>query len=95
MFILTLCLFITLALWGRAMFTYFTCYADTESLYGYVPIVLQSEGALFGIRTTASIYPAITFLVGVMAPSDYGISRTLNVQIQHELADRRTLFKSS
>jgi Na+/melibiose symporter-like transporter len=65
------------------------------SLYGYVPNVLQSEEALFGIRLTASIYPAITFLVGVIALSFYGISRTLNVQIQHELEDRRTLFESS
>ncbi len=35
MFILTLFLFITLALWGSAMFYYFTYYADKDSLFGF------------------------------------------------------------
>ncbi len=43
---------------------------------------------------TASIYPAITFLIGVIALSFYGISRTLNLQIQNELAERRKSFES-
>ena len=62
------------------------------STYGYVPNAVQTESALFGIRMTASIYPAITFLVGVIALSFYSISRTLNVQIQNELAERRKGF---
>jgi Na+/melibiose symporter-like transporter len=41
---------------------------------------------------TASIYPAITFLIGVVSLSFYNISRTLNVQIQDELAERRKNF---
>ncbi len=40
MFVLTLFLFITLALWGSAMFYYFSYYADKESLFGF----LQSLG---------------------------------------------------
>ncbi len=62
------------------------------SMYGYVPNAVQNEQALTGIRMTASIYPAITFLIGVIALSFYGISRSLNVQIQNELAERRKDF---
>lgn len=62
------------------------------SMYGYVPNVVQTQEALFGIRMTASIYPAITFLIGVIALSFYGISRTLNLQIQNELMERRKSF---
>jgi len=47
-----------------------------------------------GIRMTASIYPAITFLIGVVALSFYGISRELNLQIQNELQERRRNFES-
>jgi glycoside/pentoside/hexuronide:cation symporter, GPH family len=65
------------------------------SIYGYMPNAVQSGEALFGIRMTASIYPAITFLIGVIALSFYGISRTLNVQIQNELAERRQNFEST
>jgi glycoside/pentoside/hexuronide:cation symporter, GPH family len=63
------------------------------AMYGYVPNAVQSEQALLGIRMTASIYPAITFLVGVIALSFYGISRTLNLEIQNELAERRKNFE--
>jgi Na+/melibiose symporter-like transporter len=60
--------------------------------YDYVPNVVQSEHALSGIRMTASIYPAITFSVGVIALSFYGISKKLNLQIQDELVERRKNF---
>jgi Na+/melibiose symporter-like transporter len=60
--------------------------------YGYVPNVVQTEDALFGIRMTGSVYPAITFLIGVAALGFYGISKKLNLQIQDELAERRKLF---
>jgi hypothetical protein len=36
MFILTLFVFITLALWGSAMFYYFTYYVDKEHLFGFL-----------------------------------------------------------
>jgi len=65
------------------------------SMYGYMPNAVQTEEALFGIRMTASIYPAITFLIGVVALSFYGISRTLNLQIQNELTDRRRNFETN
>ena len=62
--------------------------------YDYVPNVVQNEHALFGIRMTASIYPAITFSIGVIALSFYGISKKLNLEIQDELAERRKKFST-
>jgi len=60
--------------------------------YDYVPNVAQSEHALNGIRMTASIYPALTFFVGVVALWYYSISKKLNLQIQDELNERRRSF---
>ena len=60
--------------------------------YDYVPNAIQTEHALFGIRMTASIYPAITFLIGVVALTSYGINKKLSLQIQDELAERRKSF---
>lgn len=62
--------------------------------YGYMPHAVQTDHALFGIRMTASVFPAITFLVGVIALSFYGISKKLNLQIQDELAERRKNFST-
>jgi Na+/melibiose symporter-like transporter len=62
--------------------------------YGYIPNIVQSESALLGIRLTASIFPAITFLIGVVALFFYGINKTLNIQIQDELAERRKSFST-
>ena len=64
------------------------------SLYGYIPNVIQSDTALTGIKLTASIYPAITFFVGVIALFFYSISKKLNLQIQDELLERRKKFSS-
>jgi Na+/melibiose symporter-like transporter len=55
---------------------------------------VQSEGALLGIRMTASVFPAITFLIGVVALFFYGINKKLNLQIQDELAERRKNFST-
>ena len=60
--------------------------------YGYIPNAVQNEHALYGIRMTASIYPAITFFIGVVALFFYGISKQMNLQIQDELAERRKTF---
>ena len=64
------------------------------SLYGYIPNVIQSDTALTGIKLTASIYPAITFFVGVVALFFYSINKKLNLQIQDELLERRKKFSS-
>ncbi len=61
--------------------------------YNYVPNAVQSSKALFGIRMTASIYPAIAFLAGVVAILFYGIGKKLNLQIQDELEERRKGFE--
>ncbi len=37
-------------------------------------------------------FPAITFFVGVVALSFYGIDKRLSLQIQDELAERRKAF---
>jgi glycoside/pentoside/hexuronide:cation symporter, GPH family len=60
--------------------------------YDYVPNVVQDPHAILGIRLTASIYPAITFGIGVIALTFYSISKTLNIQIQDELVERRKSF---
>jgi glycoside/pentoside/hexuronide:cation symporter, GPH family len=63
------------------------------SSYGYIPNATQPESALTGIRMSASIYPAITFFIGVVALSFYNIGKKLNLQIQDELVERRKNFK--
>lgn len=63
--------------------------------YGYIPNAAQAEQALFGIRMTASIYPAITFSIGVVALIFYGIDKDLNLRIQDELAERRKTFANA
>jgi len=61
--------------------------------FGYMPNVVQSTSALLGIRLSASLFPALTFFIGLVALSTYGISKKLNEQIQGELAERRKGFK--
>ncbi len=65
------------------------------SAYGYVPNVAQTAHALFGIRMASSIYPALTFFIGVVAIFFYGIDKKLNLQIQNELAERHKAFEVS
>ncbi len=60
--------------------------------YGYVANAVQTEHALLGIRMAGSVYPAITFFIGVVALAFYSISKRLNLQIQDELAARRKTF---
>ncbi len=60
--------------------------------YGYQPNVAQNPQALFGIRMTISIYPALLFLVVIGCLVAYKIGKKLNLQIQDELAARRSKF---
>lgn len=60
--------------------------------YGYVPNVAQTTDALLGIRLTASIFPAITFLIGVVCLLFYKIDLKGEQQITSELAERRRQF---
>lgn len=63
------------------------------SAYGYKANVAQTAHALWGIRMTVSIYPAIFFLVVVICLFFYKIDKALNIRIQDELAERRRSFK--
>jgi Na+/melibiose symporter-like transporter len=60
--------------------------------YDYVPNAIQTEHSLLGIRMTASVFPAMTFAIGVIALLFYGISKELNIRIQDELIERRKSF---
>jgi sugar (glycoside-pentoside-hexuronide) transporter len=60
--------------------------------YGYVPNAEQTEHALFGIRMTASIYPAIAFFLCAICLFFYRIDRSLELEMSRELTDRRASF---
>jgi glycoside/pentoside/hexuronide:cation symporter, GPH family len=60
--------------------------------YGYVPNAVQSEHALLGIRLTASIYPAIAFLLCAACLMFYRIDKSLELEMSRELTDRRNAF---
>jgi sugar (glycoside-pentoside-hexuronide) transporter len=63
--------------------------------YGYVPNAVQSEHALLGIRLTASIYPAIAFLLCAVCLWFYRIDKSLELEMSRELTERRTAFMPS
>jgi len=60
--------------------------------YGYVPNVVQTERALFGIRLGASIYPAGFFVLGLVCLIIYPIGKAMNQQMQNELTERRKQY---
>ena len=59
---------------------------------GYRANVAQTPEALLGIRMTISVYPALFFLIVIICLIAYRINKTLNIQIQDELAERRKRF---
>ena len=60
--------------------------------YGYVPNVAQTARALQGIKLTTSVFPAITFALGVLCLFFYRIDKRLEIQITDDLADRRRMY---
>jgi glycoside/pentoside/hexuronide:cation symporter, GPH family len=60
--------------------------------YGYVPNAVQSEHALLGIRLTASIYPAIAFLLCAVCLMFYRIDKSTELAMSHDLTERRNAF---
>ena len=60
--------------------------------YGYVPNAVQSERALLGIRLTASIYPAVAFLLCAVCLMFYRIDKSLELEMSRDLAERRDAF---
>ena len=58
--------------------------------FGFIPNQIQNASAIVGIRLSASVIPAVTFLIGVIALFFYPISKKLNEQVQAELSERRS-----
>ncbi|KXX69600.1 sugar transporter [Flammeovirga sp. SJP92] len=65
------------------------------SVYGYEPNIVQSTEAIFGIRLTASLVPATTFMVSVISLIFYVITKDFNIKIQSDLLERRQLQQSA
>jgi GPH family glycoside/pentoside/hexuronide:cation symporter len=65
------------------------------SLFGYMPNVAQTPKVLFGIRMLMSIFPAVLFGVCALCLVFYKINKSLNIQIQDELAERRKKYATA
>jgi Na+/melibiose symporter-like transporter len=63
------------------------------SLYGYVANVEQTPQALTGIRLSASIYPTVALCIVIITLFFYKISKSMELKIQDELAERRKNYK--
>jgi Na+/melibiose symporter-like transporter len=63
--------------------------------YGYQANAAQTPETLLGIRMIASIYPAIFLVIVVICLACYKITKSMNLQIQDELIERRKNFKYS
>jgi glycoside/pentoside/hexuronide:cation symporter, GPH family len=63
--------------------------------YGYQANQVQTTNALLGIRLTISVYPSLFLAIVIACLIFYKINRTLNLQIQNELAQRRASFATS
>lgn len=61
------------------------------SLYGYDKDAL-TPFAVFGIRLSSSIYPAIALVIVILTLFFYQISKNLELKIQDELAERRKAY---
>ena len=64
------------------------------SSYGYVPNADQSATALQGIKLSATIFPAIGFLLCIVCLYFYRIDQRMEVTMTEELTERRHLFAS-
>jgi GPH family glycoside/pentoside/hexuronide:cation symporter len=62
------------------------------ALYGYLPNVNQTAGALDGIRYTMSVFPAIGFAMCAGCLFFYGIDKQTEIRITDELAERRRRY---
>jgi GPH family glycoside/pentoside/hexuronide:cation symporter len=65
------------------------------ALYGYLPNVDQTAGALDGIRYTMSVLPAIGFAICAACLFFYSIDRAAEIRITDELRERRRAYASS
>ncbi len=63
------------------------------TLFGYVAGAEQTATALSGIRLMVSIFPAIPFFVGVVVLFFYKINKSMELQMQDELIERRKRYE--
>jgi GPH family glycoside/pentoside/hexuronide:cation symporter len=63
--------------------------------YGYVANAQQTEHALLGIRLGATLYPCLLLAVVLICLALYPITKSLNLQIQNELEERRKKFAAT
>jgi GPH family glycoside/pentoside/hexuronide:cation symporter len=63
------------------------------SLYGYVANIEQTPHALTGIRLSSSIYPTIALCVVIIILFFYTITKSMELKIQDDLAERRKEYK--
>jgi sugar (glycoside-pentoside-hexuronide) transporter len=63
-----------------------------ESFYGYQPNAVQTERALLGIRLIPSFYAGGAFLAAAVCLIFYGINMKMNLNISHDLSERRKGF---
>lgn len=66
------------------------CGAIIDS-FGFIPNTDQVSSAIFGIKLTSSLIPAITFTIGVISLLFYPINSSLNIKLQKDLEERRKL----
>lgn len=57
--------------------------------FGFDVNIVPDSTVLLGIRLSGSIFPAITFFIGVLALFTYKITKNYNIEMQAELAKRR------
>jgi len=64
--------------------------AGILALYGYdEQLVTQSAKAVMGIKLSVSIFPTLTFMVGVVCLFFYEINKKMETQIEKDLSERR------
>jgi glycoside/pentoside/hexuronide:cation symporter, GPH family len=66
--------------------------AGILAIYGYdEQLVTQAANTVMGIKLSVSIFPTITFMVGVACLFFYEINKKMETQIEKELGERRKL----
>lgn len=62
--------------------------------FGYVKDIVPDESAILGIRLSGSLFPALTFFVSVVILFTYKITKSFNIKMQTELAERRKTLQN-
>ncbi|MDI3520950.1 MAG: glycoside/pentoside/hexuronide:cation symporter, family [Anaerophaga sp.] len=69
--------------------------AGLLALFGYnEQLTVQPDIAIQGIKLTMSVFPALTFLVGVVSLFFYEINKSMEVRIEQDLLARRNKEKA-